>query len=247
VDSFYRFFDVDVGFPGRAGDNTVLSKSPFMRQLSMDPATWLGEAGVVLGDCGASDGDNIFLNPYHSPRDPEKCWFNFCHSSTRFFVEQTFGIWKSKWRFLLDPSRVDHELTSDMIYASTVLHNFCIVHSPNGPELPAEMSQQAWQNFFTHYKAMSCPSCTRRNSRHCPHQAVYRNGALRQVNTRRAPSVVREELCNRLWADMGRDFTLTGDDADRVRQVMRVRAGGEMDAESDPMADVYAYVEGTVV
>ena len=27
VDSFYRFFEVDVGYPGRAGDNTVLARN----------------------------------------------------------------------------------------------------------------------------------------------------------------------------------------------------------------------------
>ena len=247
VDSYYRFFDVDVGFPGRAGDNTVLSKSPFMRQLATDPKTWLGEDGVILGDCGASDADHIFLNPYHNAHDPEKCWFNFCHSSTRFFVEQTFGIWKSKWRFLMDPSRVDHKLTSEMIYASVILHNFCRAHSPNGATLPADMGDQAWKKFFEQYKAMSCPSCTRRGALHCPHQAVYRNGALQQARIRKAPSALREDLCNQLWADLGRDFSLMGEDAERVKQVMRVRAGGDMDADSNPAADVYQYVAGTEV
>jgi len=58
----------------------------------------------VLGDSGASDGDSVFLNPYHNPSDPDKLYFNFCHSSTRFFVEQVFGIWKSRFRFLLCPT-----------------------------------------------------------------------------------------------------------------------------------------------
>lgn len=85
VDSYYRFFDVHVGFPGRAGDNTVLRHHWLMRELSADTNKWLGENGIILGDSGASDGDNFFLNPYQAPREPDACWFNFCHSSTRFF------------------------------------------------------------------------------------------------------------------------------------------------------------------
>ena len=90
VDSYYRFFDVDVGFPGRAGDNTVLKHNWLMEAMKQDPDTWLGKGGVILGDSGAGDGGSVFMNPYHSPdrSQPERLYFNFCHSSTRFYVEQ---------------------------------------------------------------------------------------------------------------------------------------------------------------
>ena len=127
-DSFYRFFDIDVGYPGRAGDNTVLSRNWLMAKISADKDKWLGPGGVVLGDSGASDGDEFFLNPYHAPTDPDRCWFNFCHSSTRFYIEQVFGIWKSRFRFLLHPCNTKHKLTVKMIYASAILHNFLIVN-----------------------------------------------------------------------------------------------------------------------
>ena len=48
VDSSYRFFDMDVGYPGRAGDNTVLAHNWFMRNVHADPDTWLGTGGVIL-------------------------------------------------------------------------------------------------------------------------------------------------------------------------------------------------------
>ena len=67
VDSFYRFFDVDVGYPGRAGDNTVLVRSPLMASIASDPDKWLGKGGIILGDSGASDHNHVFLNPYHAP------------------------------------------------------------------------------------------------------------------------------------------------------------------------------------
>ena len=56
VDSYYRFFDIDVGYPGRAGDNTVLKHNWFMKQVAQDANRWLGTGGVILGDCGTSDG-----------------------------------------------------------------------------------------------------------------------------------------------------------------------------------------------
>ena len=128
VDSYYRFIsDVDVGYPGRAGDNTVLSRSPLMASIASEPDKWLGKGGVILGDSGASDHDKVFLNPYHCPTEPEKCWFNFCHSSTRFFVEQAFGIWKSRFRFLMHSMPgCSHKLFTQLVYASAVLHNYLI-------------------------------------------------------------------------------------------------------------------------
>ena len=123
VDSYYRFFDVDVGYPGRAGDNTVLASNWLMKSIHADPDAWLGPGGIILGDSGASDGDKVFMNPYHAPTEPDKLWFNFCHSSTRFFAEQVMGIWKSRFRCLLDPLRVDHKLTTKIIYCTAILHN----------------------------------------------------------------------------------------------------------------------------
>ena len=88
-----------------------------MEEIRTDHAKWLGPDGVILGDSGASDGGGVFLNPYHAPTEPDKLWFNFCHSSTRFCVEQVFGIWKSRFRFLLDPLRVAHKLQVKLVNA----------------------------------------------------------------------------------------------------------------------------------
>ena len=148
VDSFYRFFDVHVGYPGRAGDNTVLARNWLMLELKHNPEKWLGKDGVVLGDSGASDGDSVFLNPYHAPTEPEKLWFNFCHSSTRFFVEQTFGIWKSRFRCLLHPINVEHKLASKIIYTTAILHNMLIATRDDHFDF-VTACQPSWQLFFS--------------------------------------------------------------------------------------------------
>ena len=97
VTAFYTFVDADVGYPGRSGDSTVLRNSPMLATFIRDRGAWLGHDGVILGDGGASDisasdsSNRGFLNLYHAPSTAQANWFNFCHSSMRFFVEETFG------------------------------------------------------------------------------------------------------------------------------------------------------------
>jgi hypothetical protein len=199
IDSFYRFYDIDVGYPGRAGDNTVLTHNWFMREVARDPDRWLGPGGVILGDSGASDGDAYFMNPYHSPTDPKRLWFNFCHSSTRFFVEQAFGMWKSRFRFLLHSMPgTTHKLFTKLIYASAIMHNVLVVHSKEVVS-GTNMDAQAWSKFFTSFKSHRCPTCVRERRAHCVHQALFRNGAAQQKSYRVAPSKLRDELCDRAW------------------------------------------------
>lgn len=204
VDSFYRFFEVDVGYPGRAGDNTVLARNGFMTKLETDADTYLGVGGLILGDSGASDGDRIFMNPYHAPSTPERCWFNFCHSSTRFFVEQTFGMWKNRFRFLLHGMpQTNHKLMTKMIYASTVLHNFLLADPGDETVETADpLNDPGWKNFFEKFKAHMCPTCKRDGKPHCIHQAVYRQGAAQIKAAREAPSDLRDALCAKLWAEV---------------------------------------------
>ena len=45
VDSYYHFFDIDVCWPGRAGDNIVLNSSWLMKQRQADPDKRLGPRG----------------------------------------------------------------------------------------------------------------------------------------------------------------------------------------------------------
>ena len=198
VDSYYRFFDVDVGYPGRAGDNTVLAHNWFMRSVCTDPDRWLGTGGVILGDSGASDGDTVFLNPYHAPTEPEKLWLNFCHSSTRFFVEQTFGIWKSRFRFLLYTiPGLTHKQVVQLIYASAILHNMFVVHAED--DVSYDLDDKAWTTFFRTHKEHRCPTCVKERKGHCIHQAAFRNGAAQQKSYRVAPSVLRDEMCASMW------------------------------------------------
>jgi len=253
VDSYYRFFDIDVGFPGKAGDNTVLKYNWLMAAIKEDPDKWLGKHGFILGDSGASDADGFFLNPYHAPTAPERCWFNFCHSSTRFFVEETFGRWKNKWRMLMNPLNVDHKLASQLIYASAILHNYCTMYGRENDFTYFEQERRGscvcYAKFLEKYAAHMCPTCKRRGVQHCVHQASYRNGNAQTANARRAPSAIREELCTELWQRVkGNDpmgnahlgdadvevANACGDaEARCVREIMTARACANGDARFD--------------
>ena len=78
VDSFHLFVESVVGAPGRAGDNTVLRFSSFMKNIRDDPEAWLGLANAIAGDGGASDGDQHIYNPIPDAREPIDCYHNFC-------------------------------------------------------------------------------------------------------------------------------------------------------------------------
>jgi hypothetical protein len=200
VNSYHLFVDADVGFPGQAGDNTVLRHSWLMGQIKADPTAWLGQNGVILGDGGASDGDGVFMNPYPNPHTDSEFYFNFCHSSTRFFVEEVFGRWKNRFRFLLHTHDMKHKLFSQLVYSTMILHNICTMHKGN--EITFNIgSDEEWQQYFKKYARDSCPSCTRANLAHCIHtrhnRERHKGGAVSG-----APSKQRDELKEALWQSL---------------------------------------------
>jgi hypothetical protein len=89
-----------IGGTGRTSDVAALKKCPFFAKIAAYRAMWLGEGGFILGDGGTTDPNGIVLTPINIPRTVQEKWYHFCHSSTRFFVEETFGRWKNRFRYL---------------------------------------------------------------------------------------------------------------------------------------------------
>jgi hypothetical protein len=203
VNSFYLFVDGTVGYPGRAGDNTVLRHSWLMRQIEANPLAWLGPNGVILGDGGAGDGDEVFMQPYRTPSTPEEFYFNFCHSSTRFFVEETFGRWKNRFRFLLTDHPIKHELHTQLVYCTLILHNVCTIHKDDAVAFDLS-SDDTWKEFFQIYKRNRCPTCTRYNIAHCIHNKRNRDKA-RSTNLNQpvgTPVAQRAHMTESLWESL---------------------------------------------
>jgi len=201
VDSFHQFVGAEVGYPGRSGDTTVLTESWLLKEISADREAWLGERGLVVADGGAKDGNNVLLNPYRAPTCQEEFWFNFCHSSTRFFVEETFGRWKNRFRFLMRDIGFSHRETTRMIYASMVLHNFLSFHKDSCDDFDP-LTDDGWQEFYHKYEKKVCPSCVRCGFSQCLHAA-----GVHHIGTRTSePLPQREELREELWRRLvGRD------------------------------------------
>ena len=179
VNSFHLFVEADVGYPGKSGNNSVLGQSRFLEKINLARKDWLGEDGVIAADGGASDRGNILLNPIPNPRDDKDAWYNFCHSSTRFFVEETFGRWKKRFRFLLFPCDLEPLRMSRLMYASCVLNNMCTFHA-DVAVTEAPFADDDWLQHFDVHRQLACPSCTRDRKLHCVHSE--RNRAARPVN-----------------------------------------------------------------
>lgn len=198
VDSYYLFVDADVGCAGRAGDNGVLASCWLLEQIKADPEAWLGVDGVIAADGGASDGGELLLNPIANAREPEDCWYNFCHSSTRFPVEETFGRWKNRWRFLLREMHLDHKTANLLIYVSMILHNLCTIHKDDAVDFTDGVDDE-WRAFFEKFEADACPSCKRRGSMHCPHIARFRTA---RAVTVAGAAAKRDAIRDALWAEL---------------------------------------------
>ena len=127
-----------------------------MAAVNKDRTLWLGKGRIILADGGAHDAGDTLMNPYFHPKTAEQFWFNFCQSSSRFFVEETFGRWKNRWRFLLRPCDTKHELTSRMIYASMALHNFLTRHKDAATFDEAD-DAKTWTDFYLAIPANAAP------------------------------------------------------------------------------------------
>ena len=139
VDSFYLFIDGEVGHPGRQSDSAVSEYSWLFAKIREDPQAWLGKDGIMVGDGGFAQ-TGYMMTPYAKACTNREHYFNFCFSSTRFYVEQAFGWWKNRFRFLIRASQLSHADQCLCIYATMILHNVCVT---NG-----EMERRDWNGLL---------------------------------------------------------------------------------------------------
>lgn len=136
VDFDMRFTFASIGQPGSMHDTSVLYNA---LQIDEDifPHPPLGKYYVV--DAGYSNRPG-YLSPYkgqryHVPewrRGPapsgEQEMFNHLHSSLRNVVERVFGVWKMKWRILLNMPKYPMVKQKMIVAATMCLHNFIRQH-----------------------------------------------------------------------------------------------------------------------
>lgn len=129
--------------------------------------------------------------------------YNFCHSSTRFFVEEVFGRWKNRFRFLLHATDLKHKKYCKLVYVSMILYNMCTIRKDGAVDFE-EGSDEEWQMFFKKYARHACPSCVRHGIFHCSHSASNRKNP--KVVGAKSSVELRTKIQQALWqelADLG--------------------------------------------
>ena len=122
-----------------------------------------------------------------------------CHSSTRFFVEETFSRWKNRFRFLLRELHLQHKTATLLIYVSMVLHNLCTIRRDDAVDFEDGTGAE-WAEFFQKFGQMRCPSCARKNVLHCPHVAKWASGGSKPQDGS-TTLLKREHIKAALWAE----------------------------------------------
>jgi len=198
VNSFYMFVDADVGRPGRMSDSTACQLSNFHHQISLDREKWLGPSGVLISD-GAFGGADYILSPYPGVNlSAKEQYFNFCFSSTRMYVEQVFGMWKSRWRVCIREQQCSHGMMSLMTYATMILHNICVFHRCTG-EFTSDPADIV--TFMEKHPLPRCKACQSENVIHCVHnQPPSRVASANPDMLKR-----RDIIADKLWVNYVQD------------------------------------------
>ena len=229
VNSFYLFVDGEIGAPGRASDISIAEHSYMLGLIRADSNAWLGvdddgeQHGFVLGD-GGFGNDNLIMTPIANAVTNRDIWFNYVFSSTRFFIEQCFGMWKNRFRVNIRASNVTHGTAVMTIYATMILNNYLQIHDSDewatlvaseGYNPAPDFQEDVGLWMGTHDDA-KCQACFEREVAVCAHweQVAVELGALRHSSEARpevsaaAPARLRnclmwqyrEGVADDLWA-----------------------------------------------
>ena len=133
-----RFLYAAVGAPGSTHDSRMLKESSFFDEVLEGRA--IPECKIKLGDYGdiplVTIGDSAFprlswlIKCYNeNTRDAEQRYFNKMLCSARVVSENTYGMLKGRWRFLLKKTECRPENVRYIIMACIALHNLCIAEN----------------------------------------------------------------------------------------------------------------------
>uniref|UniRef100_A0A1A9X3N7 DDE Tnp4 domain-containing protein n=1 Tax=Glossina brevipalpis TaxID=37001 RepID=A0A1A9X3N7_9MUSC len=120
-----KFMTVNFKFPGSSYDSYVWQHSAeraFLEdQWDISNNSWiLGGSGYPL--------EPWLMTPYRSPTDSIEKHYNDVHSKARSIVERCIGVYKNRWRVLMDErkTRYDPDKLAKFANVCAALHNICI-------------------------------------------------------------------------------------------------------------------------
>ena len=184
------------------------------QQIDKDKEAVLGRGGVIIGDSGTGS-EEYLMTPIDNPKTLKERLFNFFHSSTRMIgklaaatrtatfslvvaVEQVFGIWKNRFRCLLQRVTCDPALYCLILQTTMVLHNMCMIHN-EGLHFDGA-ADEIVQTYLKEYDHGMCPDCKRKKKLHCVHASLERYTPKVLDNNAKA---YRNELMETIWNEHG--------------------------------------------
>lgn len=126
-DSRLKIQDIVARWRGSTHDCRIFNESTIKQRFER------GEfKGRLLGDSGYKLTPFLFT-PLHQPRNEKEEKYNVAHIATRNPVERCFGVWKQRFRCLLDGMTVNLSNAKVVIIALAVLHNIAIEENDTDP------------------------------------------------------------------------------------------------------------------
>ncbi|XP_048339150.1 putative nuclease HARBI1 [Sphaerodactylus townsendi] len=137
-----RFFEVDIGHPGRSHDAHVFRGCHFTQPMDRGvffPVTpVMSVHGVAIPPLILADGAfrlrRWLVKPYVPPHNAIERFFNRKICRARCVVEQAFGRLKSRWRCLRYKLPIRVERVNALVATCIVLHNLCEAEEHDVPE-----------------------------------------------------------------------------------------------------------------
>ncbi|CAF3219914.1 unnamed protein product [Rotaria sp. Silwood2] len=160
VDSNLHLTYVNVGAPGRCNNASVYARSTLSEVIQntiyRNHYIMVNNANVqahLIAD-SAFALDRTLMKPYPLRPDMprEYAAFNYRLSRCRCSVERAFGLLKNRFRILHKKMEFDLDNTINVIKATVVLHNLCIISE--------DLSEIEWDVSETIYKKPGCNATT---------------------------------------------------------------------------------------
>lgn len=121
-DASLKITDIVACWRGSTHDSRIFNESKIKERF--EEHSFIGR---LIGDGGYKCTKYLFT-PVQNPKDSKEELYNKMHITTRNVIERLFGVWKSRFRILLDKMRVSRSNGKTLIVALAVLHNLSIMY-----------------------------------------------------------------------------------------------------------------------